>query len=249
VLGDALPVEEQQTRFRMLEKWFLSESGSCVMQAFLDELKPIQDLMHGDTLLQFGSCGSRSFTHELRFSHKWTVTPYERGSSSLITCFNQLPIDRDSIDCVIAPLILEAFSNKHNLINEIDRVLKPMGYVVFFGINPLSLWGLWLRISKNNCFGDPLLKPKSVLSVKLAMIHRGYVQCHLSSFYYIPPVRTKKWIDTLEIMNEVGKMISPVPSGFYCLVVQKQQENFIPLIPITPKEQYVSPAIPPLQPT
>lgn len=233
----------------MLEKWFLTDSGSNVMQAFLDELNPIEDLLHGETLLQFGSFGNRSFSHNLGFFHKWTVTPYERANSNLISFFNQLPIDRDSVDCVIAPLTLEAFNNKDNLINEIDRILKPMGYVVFFGINPLSLWGLWLRITKNNCFGEGVLKPKSVISVKLAMIHRGYVQCHLSSFYYIPPVRTKKWIDKLEIMNEVGKMISPVPSGFYCLVVQKQQENFIPLIQLAPKEQYVSPAIPPLQPT
>lgn len=233
----------------MLEKWFLSDSGSSVMQAFLDELNPIQDLLHGDTLLQFGSYGNKSFFHELRFSHKWIVTPYERANVNLVTFFNQLPIDRDSVDCIIAPLTLEAFTNKENLINEIDRVLKPMGYVVFYGINPLSLWGLWLRIAKNTCFGEALLKPKSVISVKLAMLHRGYVQCHLSSFYYIPPVRSKKWIDTLEIMNEVGKMISPVPSGFYCLVVQKQQENFTPLLQLTPREQYVSPAIPPLQPT
>lgn len=242
-----MSVEEQQARFRALNEWFQSDCGLHVMQAFIAELNPIKGLLHGDTLLQFGSCGANSLAHALRYSHKWTVTPYESAESNLITLSNQLPLDRDSIDCVLAPLTLDAFTNKENLVNEIDRVLKPMGYAVFFGINPVSLWGLWLRISKNKCFGDAKLKPKSVLSVKLSMIHRGYIQCHLSGFYYIPPVQSQKWISTFEVLNEVGKMISPVPSGFYCFVVQKQQENYIPWVKMQTDEKYVAVTIPPLQ--
>ena len=56
------------------------------------------------------------------------------------------------------------------------------------------------------------------------MLHRGYVQCNLSSFYYIPPVSSESLLHKLEILNELGKMISPCPAGFYCLVVQKQHE-------------------------
>lgn len=246
---DILSVEEQQTRFRALDEWFVSDIGISVMQAFLAELQPIKNLLYGDTLLQFGACGAKSLSSGLRYSHKWVVTPYVNIDSSLIALCNQLPIDRDSVDCVIAPLTLDAFANKENVINEIDRVLKPMGYAIFFGINPVSLWGLWLRIAKNNCFGNAVIKPGSVLSLKLAMMHRGYVQCHLSSFYYIPPVQSKKWVAAFEVLNEVGKMISPLPSGFYCFVVQKYDENIIPLVKLQPNEKFVTSVISPLQPT
>ena len=31
----------------------------------------------------------------------------------------------------------------------------------------------------------------------------------------------------LDFLNQVGKMLSPMPSAFYCLVMQKQVENYI----------------------
>ena len=103
------------------------------------ELAHLNEFLYGETLLQLGSSGGDSWLKTLHYSHKWYATPYMNSSSSLITSFTQLPIDRDSVDCVIAPLVLEGFGSK-NPIDEIDRILKPMGYVVFFGINPMSLW-------------------------------------------------------------------------------------------------------------
>lgn len=52
-------------------------------------------------------------------------------SSTIITSYTQLPLDRNSIDCVIVPFAMEAFSHQKNPIDEIDRVLKPMGYAIF----------------------------------------------------------------------------------------------------------------------
>ena len=240
---------EQKAKFHTLDDWFLTPQGLNVAQAFLAELTPIQDLFHGETLLQLGSCGENSLYSKFRYPHKWIGAPYLSAKTALITQLNRLPLDRDSVNCVIAPLTLEAFINKETLIDEIDRVLKPLGYVIFFGVNPFSLWGLWLRIANNTCFGNIQTKPKSVLSIKRAMTHRGYVQCHLSTFYYIPPIINKHWIEKFEILNEVGKMISPMPSGFYCFVVQKQQENLIPLIKLSTNKNYLVSAVPPLQPT
>lgn len=85
------------------------------------------------------------------------------------------------------------------------------------------MWGLYIRLKRFSIFGPLAGKPVSVLSVKRAMLHRGYILCNISSFYYIPPVSTQKWLHKLEIFNELGKMISPCPAGFYCLVVQKHE--------------------------
>jgi hypothetical protein len=244
-----LYLDEQKIKFQALNKWFLSDQGLNVARAFANELTPIRDLLHGETFLQLGSLGDSTLSGKLRFLHKWVATPYPGADTTFVALLNQFPIDRDSVDCIIAPLIMDAFSNEKNPIDEIDRILKPMGHVVFFGINPLSLWGAWLRFANNTCFGEVKSRPKSVLSIKRAMINRGYIQCHLSSFYYIPPVTRQQWIEKLEIFNVVGKMISPVPAGFYCLVVQKHQENFIPLTPVSVNEKYRSAVVAPLQPT
>lgn len=226
-----LSFEAQKTRFCALEHWFSSPQGIDTGDFFVTELAHLQDILYGDILLQLGNYGNNLWLQKLHYAHKWCVTPFVNSSSTFFTSFNQLPVDRNSIDCVIAPLIMEAFSHQKNPIDEIDRILKPMGYVVFFGINPLSLWGLFVRIKRFSIFGALAGKPMSVLSVKRAMLHRGYVLCNISSFYYIPPVSSKNWLQNLEIFNELGKMISPCPAGFYCLVMQKHQEAYPDLLP------------------
>lgn len=244
-----LYLDEQKTKFQALNKWFFSDQGLNVAQAFSNELTSLRGLLYGERFLQLGSLGDNTLSKRLRFQQKWVATPDVNADTTVITLLNQLPLERDSVDCIIAPLTMDAFSHEKNPIDEMDRVLKPMGYIVFFGINPFSLWGAWLRFAHSTCFGETKSRPKSVLSIKRAMINRGYIQCYLSNFYYIPPVTRKKWIDKLEILNVAGKMISPIPAGFYCLVVQKHQENFIPLTPISINEKFRPSVATPLQPT
>lgn len=221
----ALSFDTLKIKFRALDDWFNSPQGIDVADFFSLELHQLNEFLHGNILLQLGSCGKNSWLQPLRYNHKWPTTFYLQKTTAFISSFNQLPIDRDSIDCVIAPLVMEAFELAKSPFDEIDRILKPMGYVVFFGINPLSLWGIHLRLKRSSCFGQLKAKAKSIFSVQRAMLHRGYIQRYFSSFYYIPPVASKKWLDKLEILNELGKMISPCPAGFYCLVMQKQQET------------------------
>lgn len=221
-----MPYKEQISRFCALDKWFISPLGMNVAKAFDLELSHIKQLLHGNIMLQLGSCGDNLWYHNLRFQRKWMVTPQNNASKSLfLSMLDKLPLDRDSVDCVIAPLTIEAFAPQSNLLDEIDRILKPMGYVVFLGINPLSLWGAWLRYSNRACFGPLNGHPRSSLSVKRAMMHRGYHLCHFNVFHYIPPINSNRVQANLEILNEIGKMISLMPAGFYCLVMQKYVEN------------------------
>ncbi|MBA2711779.1 MAG: methyltransferase domain-containing protein [Tatlockia sp.] len=219
-----MPFDEQKSRFQALDNWFNTHQGLAIADFFTNEISHVNGFLHGETLLQLGSCGKNPWLQSFHYIHKWLATFYQTSSTTFLSAYNQLPIDRDSVDCIIAPLVLDAYKLSRSPIDEIDRVLKPMGYVIFFGINPFSLWGLHLRMQEESCYGPLKARAKSIFSVQRAMVHRGYVQSYLSSFYYIPPVSSKEWLDKLEILNELGKMISPCPAGFYCLIMQKQQE-------------------------
>lgn len=219
-----LMLDEQEAKYRGLDDWFKTAQGIRVGKAFASELHTLGEMLHGDRLLQFGSCGNNVWLTALQYRHKWLTTPYETQSTSLVTALNGLPIERSSIDCVIAPLALEAFGHDKNPMDEIDRILKPMGYVVFFGINPWSFWGAALRLRGIHCFGHNTFgKLTSSLFLTHEMSNRGYTQCALNSFYYIPPVANKNVIHKLEFFNEMGKMIWPFPAGFYCYIAQKYQ--------------------------
>ena len=118
---------------------------------------------------------------------------------------------------------MEALGGGKNPIDEIDRVLKPMGYAILFGINPLSFWGGALAMQRLACFGPSKATLISSFALTRMMLHRGYRQCALTGFYYIPPVSNDYLIQKLAFLNEMGKMIWPFPAGFYCLIVQKYQ--------------------------
>lgn len=217
-------LDDQAKKYRALDVWFNTPQGRCVAQAFMAELMQVKGHLTGNRLIQLGSCGDNQWLSSLKFKQKWLVSPcVVPQKSTLIGSLTMLPIERNSIDCVIAPLSLEAFTQAKNPIDEIDRVLKPMGYVVFFGINPLSFWGASLFWRRLNCFGGATATLTSSLSLKRIMLLRGYVQCALSGFYYIPPVESGFLIKKLEFLNVMGKMVSPFPAGFYCFIVQKYQ--------------------------
>ncbi len=217
-------LEEQANKYRELDHWFLTPQGSRVAHAFAAELMHVSEHFGGEHLLQLGSCGENLWLQPLKFRYQWLVTPcVVAEKTSFISSLNMLPVERDSIDCVIAPLTIEAFAGVKNPIDEIDRVLKPMGYAIFFGINPLSFWGAALRWRHLACFGPSMGALTSSFAVKRTMLHRGYRQCALTSFYYIPPVTSELLIRKLAFLNEMGKMVWPFPAGFYCLIVQKYQ--------------------------
>ena len=217
-------LDEQAHKYRTLDAWFKTPQGSRVAHAFADELMQVSGQFNGERLIQLGSCGDNIWLQTLKFRHKWLVSPCVLPQkTSLISSLTMLPVERDSIDCVIAPLTIEAFARGKNPIDEIDRVLKPMGYAVFFGINPCSFWGAALRWRRLGCFGQASVTLSSSFAIKHAMLQRGYRQCALTSFYYIPPVSNEFLIRKLEFFNEMGKMIWPFPAAFYCFIVQKYQ--------------------------
>lgn len=222
---NTLHLDEQVSKYLAMDRWFKTPQGYRVAQAFTAELTPISEQIKGQRLLQLGNCGDNRWLSLLKFNVKWLINPCSiPQKTSAVGSLTALPIERDSIDCIIAPLTLEAFERPKSPIDEIDRVLKPLGYVIFFGVNPISFWGAALRFNYLKCFGSvSSVTLMSSMTLKHEMMHRGYRQCFFDSFYYIPPVSSPYLIDKCEFLNEMGKMIWPFPAGFYCLIMQKYQ--------------------------
>ncbi len=215
---------QQVNKYSALDEWFQTPQGRRVAQAFANELVQLSEGLKGGNVLQLGSCGENLWLPELKYRRKFLVSPcVVSQKTALLSSLTMLPIERDSIDCILAPLTLEAFSGSRNPLDEIDRVLKPMGYAIFFGVNPFSFWGAALRWRHLSCFGLTSTQLTSSFSLRRMMLQRGYRQCALTSFYYILPVSSEALITKLEFFNEMGKMIWPFPSAFYCFIVQKYQ--------------------------
>ena len=215
-------MDEHQS-FAALHQWFLTPQGQDLANAFSTELHATKLRIRGNYLLQLGDCGSNKWLDNLAFQDKWIVSPDSViNKHSIMSSMSAIPFERESIDCVIAPLTLETCGCQRSPLDEIDRILKPMGHLVIFGVNPWSFWGASLRWGRLSCFAHLSAVFSSSLSLKHAMLARGYEQSWLSSFYYLPPVGSEYWLRKLEFLNQMSKMVWPYPAGFYCLILQKQ---------------------------
>jgi hypothetical protein len=124
---------------------------------------------------------------------------------------------------VLAPLTLEPYADNFSIIDEVDRVLKPMGYAVLLCINPWSLWGGALKYGFLSCFANEHSKSHSAFTINRLFTQRGYRQCALYYFCYTPPMKNQKFIHKLAFLEEVGKMLWPFPAGFFCYIAQKYE--------------------------
>jgi hypothetical protein len=219
-----LLIEEQLKQCRVLNDWFRTPLGQFVSKEFTDQLKFYNAQLKGDSLLQLGYCGDSHWLKELDYKNKWVASPFSANSSVQIeTSLNQLPINRNSLDCIVIPLTLELFGNNSSLIDELDRVLKPMGFVVLLSLNPFSLWGGALKCGLLRSYNDKRVKMRTPFQINRLFTQMGYRQCCLNNFCYIPPVNNESIIKKLIFLDEIGKMIWPFPSGFYCYIAQKYE--------------------------
>ena len=217
-------IEQQIKQFRALNEWFQSSQGLKVASEFIDELAPVKAHLKGESLIQLGNCGNNPWLKSFNYEQQWIVSPLALDHKiDLEASLNELPFNRDSIDCVVAPLTLEPYFNSYNLIDEIDRILKPMGFIVLLSLNPWSLWGAAMKFKLLHCYADNKVKMRTPFHINRIFLQRGYRQCSLSNFCYIPPVNSKDLLNKFNFLDEMGKMLWPFPSGFYCYIAQKYE--------------------------
>ena len=143
-----------------------------------------------------------------------------------------LPFDSESMDLVLLPHTLETASNPHQVLREVDRILVPEGRVVIAGFNPWSLWGLRQRA--------PLLKPwlpqeigqqvslsrlKDWLKLLSFEIELGHFGC------YVPPSRSKKWLDRTAFFEPAGDRWWPSCGAVYVVSAVKRVHGMTLLKP------------------
>lgn len=215
-------LDEQKHRYRALNDWFCKPQGMQVVDALALKLLQLNPSWPRNAhILQLGLTGDKPL---ISSAYTYTLTPCQAmPNASCIASPKQLPFKRNSIDIIVAPFLFEIFGSYQSPLDEIDRVLSPMGYVVFLGINPVSLWGLALKLGYLSELGQSGMQPHFPLSIRQALFARGFEQDVFEMFHYIPPFKQQRWIKKSLFLNEMGKIMPIFPAGFYLLIMQKYQ--------------------------
>jgi len=111
---------------------------------------------------------------------------------------------------------LEFSPNPHQLLREVERVLRPEGQLLLAGFNPLSLWGVkrWLGPRGAYPWSGQFLRLSRIrdwLSLLGFELAAGRMVC------YAPPVNRQGWLDRSRFMEAAGDRWWALGGGVYLL--------------------------------
>lgn len=201
-----------------MQAWFESDVGRYVLareQAWFDNVSA--DLF-GFNAMQLGNCGV-DFLRANRMPYRFSAG---LGNGMLVCRPENLAIASQSLDLVALPHLLEFSNHPHQLLREVERVLRPEGRVLISGFNPFSLWGM-RRVFSSNEAGWPwhgrfihLARLKDWLALLGFEIVGGRMAC------YAPPINRQKWIERFSFLEAAGDRWWALGGGVYLIHAVKR---------------------------
>jgi SAM-dependent methyltransferase len=125
-----------------LESWYARENGQYLLEMTRVAVQDLLDTSFGYHILQLGVTGGRPLCQSSPINHRIYAAEHPGVGVGLLAHADELPLDSDSIDTVIAHHCMEFAPNPHQVLREIQRVLTPQGQLIVVGFNPYSLLGI-----------------------------------------------------------------------------------------------------------
>ena len=160
---------------------------------------------------------------------------------------SELPFANESLDLVVLPHVLEFAADPHQILREIDRVLRPEGRLIISGFNPASLWGARQYLSR--LIGNPylprdgqfisLIRIKDWLKLLNFSLDRGHFGC------YKLPLQGQSSMGRMAFLESMGNRWWPIFGAVFLVSAIKRQRGIRLIGRVAPVR---IPAIPQLTP-
>ena len=129
-----------------LESWYAADNGSQVLMQTREALLPYLETAFGYHILQIGPARGLPLHGASLINHRIYASQNGGRGVDLICRDDEIPLEGDSVDVVIAHHCLEFTANPHQVLREIQRVLTPQGHLLLVGFNPYSAHGIASRL-------------------------------------------------------------------------------------------------------
>ncbi len=127
----------------MTQEWLETSLGQALLQQEARIVEDVLDGVFGEYCLQVGLWGGRrTFTRFTRTQRCSLIAPSTYGAPCAVGETHRLPVESDSIDAVLLPHTLDYSDRPHEVLREVDRVLRRDGRIIVLGFKPGGLWGL-----------------------------------------------------------------------------------------------------------
>ena len=236
-------------------RWLATPFGDALLQRESRVVEETLDGIFGEQCLQLGQWGEPNlFLRHARTQRKTLLdvgAPHGReasrpaeggqsrpwGAPAVIGQFHRLPVQDDSIDCVVLPHVLDYSDRPHAILREVGRVLTAHGHVVILGFKTGGLWGVRRLIPGAGLppEADDLL-PERRLRDWLQLLDMR-IQSNVRYFFRwpLPMIRgasSSKW-------ETRGQRWWPELAACYMLTAQKRVSPLTPVKPVWRREPKV----------
>lgn len=201
-----------------LEEWLATPQGAYVLDWELARLDQVVADIFGYFAVQVGLPGI-DFLRASRVATRLTasLTPGAQVTADA----HELPFASESLDLVVLPHVLEFSDEPHQILREVERVLRPEGQLIVLAFNPVSLWGV------KKLFTRPKNPPwtaefVSVLRMKDWLKLLNFEMRGGRFGRYRPPFESEKWLGRFGFLEHAGDRWWPVAGAVYLMQAKKR---------------------------
>ena len=221
-----------------MQNWFASDLGRYVLARELEWFEATSADIFGFNAMQIGLC-HEDFLAANRMPYRFCGALSEGG----LHCHAELlPIDSQSLDLVALPHALEFSPHPHQLLREVERVLRPEGRLLLAGFNPHSLWGIKRALGPKGAYPWHgrflrLSRIKDWLSLLGFELLAGRMVC------YAPPVNRATWLERTRCLEAAGDRWWALGGGVYLLHAVKRVHGMRLISPRWDEKWLAKPAL------
>jgi SAM-dependent methyltransferase len=228
----SIPESETKQVLSSWDEWLRSPAGKYILEWEQKQFDQAVTDAFGFQALQIG-LPDLACLRENRIPNRFLLLTPEDENSSLLNnpvtqlcrgLVDELPFANESLDLITLPHVLEFAQNPHDVIREVNRVLRPEGRLVISGFNPMSLWGARQHLSR--FIGRPFLPTQGQFISHLRIkdwlhlldysIDRGRFGC------YRFPSKSEGGMQRMGFMEKAGDRWWPVLGSVFTLSAVKR---------------------------
>jgi SAM-dependent methyltransferase len=216
-----------------LEAWFATPQGAYILEWEMARLDQVVADIFGYYAVQIGLPGI-DFLRANRMTSRLTASL--GTGAQVVADAHELPFQSESLDLVVLPHLLEFSDEPHQILREVERVLRPEGQVIVLCFNPVSLWGVKKLFSRNRSMpwsGEfvSVLRMKDWLKLLNFEMRGGRFG------RYRPPFISEKWLERLGFLEPAGDRWWPVAGAVYLMQAKKRVAGMRIITPSWRKER------------
>jgi len=126
-----------------LEDWLQTPLGRALLKRESRLVEEACDGIFGVEFVQIGLWGEgRELLRHARTQRTTLLAGDSEGQPDVVGQPYCLPLQSDSVDAVLLPHTLDFCDRPHDVLREVDRVLRADGRIVILGFKTGGLWGL-----------------------------------------------------------------------------------------------------------